>query len=337
LRPGIALIAVLLTGTTGYRLIGGPRYSLLDCLYMTVITISTIGYGEIIDLSRSPFGRVFTMFIAFTGIGLLAFILSNATVFLLQGELRDVFRRRKMEKIIEKYKEHYIVCGVEGVGSYIVHELLSTKRQCVIIDIDRTKIEKILEEYAGQVYIEGDATDSDILSRAGILLARGVFAVVGDDNQNLVICLTAKQLNPQVRVVSRCSNIKNIDKIKKAGADAVVSPTSIGGLRMVSEMVRPAVVSFLDIMLRDREKNLRVEEIPVPQSFAGKSISSLNLKKYPSILLLAIKTKGDWIYNPPEEYVIQPDNTFIVLTTPEARAQLEEFLSNKSSGDSGRE
>lgn len=133
-----------------------------------------------------------------------------------------------------------------------------------------------------------------------------MFAVSGDDNQNLVISLTAKQLNPNIRVVARCHDLKNIDKLKKVGADAVVSPTFIGGLRMASEMVRPTVVSFLDIMLRDKKKNLRVEEIPVPELFAGKAIADLQLKKYPNTLLLAVRTKDDWIFNPTDDYIIKP-------------------------------
>ncbi|MDA8340457.1 MAG: potassium channel protein [Nitrospiraceae bacterium] len=327
LWAGISLVFVLVIGTVGYWFVGRGQYSLLDCLYMTVITIATIGYGEIIDMSGNPAGRGFTIFIALFGIGTLTYILSNFTAFIVEGELNETFRRRKMEKIIKKFKDHYIVCGIEGVGFHIVSELYDTKRPHVIVDIDRKKIEKILETFQERVYIEGDATDSDTLLKAGIMEAKGLFAVSGDDNQNLVISLTAKQLNPNTRVVARCHDLKNIDKVKKAGADAVVSPTFIGGLRMASEMVRPTVVSFLDIMLRDKDKNLRVEEIPVPESFVGKAIADLQLKKYPNMLLLAVRTKDDWIFNPSDDYVIKPENALIFMATPQERQEMESIFS----------
>jgi voltage-gated potassium channel len=140
------------------------------------------------------------------------------------------------------------------------------------------------------------------------------------------LSLTAKQLNPRLRVVARCNDIRNTEKMKKAGADAVVSPGAIGGLRMASEMVRPTVVSFLDTMLRDREKNLRVEELPVPEAFVGRPISALNLKRFSHALLLAVKTGENWVYNPSESCVIDKENTLVFMTTPEGRNELAGFL-----------
>ncbi|MBF0327704.1 MAG: potassium channel protein [Nitrospirae bacterium] len=316
---GIALFLVIILGTLGYRVIGGDKYSLVDCLYMTVITISTIGYGEIVDLANNPIGRVFTMVIALCGIGSLTYILSNVTAFIVEGELNEAFRRRKMEKLIEKFKDHHIVCGIEGVGFHIVNELYETKRPYVIVDIDRKKIEKILPTFHTNVYIEGDATDNDTLLKAGINRATGLFAVSGDDNLNMVISLTAKQLNPSIRVVARSHDLKNIEKMKMAGADAVVSPTFIGGLRMASEMVRPAVVSFLDIMLRDKERGLRIEEVEIPASYVGKPLSALSLKRYKHTLLLAIRTLEDWVFNPQEDYLVQPSSTLVLMSNPEER------------------
>jgi voltage-gated potassium channel len=187
-------------------------------------------------------------------------------------------------------------------------------------------MEKSFESLHDEVFIEGDATDSNILLKAGVDKAAGLFAVTGDDNQNLVVSLTAKQLNPRLKVVARCNDMRNSEKMKKAGADAVVSPTAIGGLRMASEMLRPTVVSFLDTMLRDREKNLRVEELPVPASFVGQPISALNLRRCSHTLLLAIKTKGDWVYNPSESHIIDPENTLVFMTTPEGRDELAGFF-----------
>lgn len=231
-----------------------------------------------------------------------------------------------MEKIAGNYTEHYIVCGLGSVGCCVANELHATNRPHVIVDVSKKDMDKSLESAQDEVFIEGDATDSDTLLRAGIEKARGLFAVTGDDNQNLVISLTAKQLNPKLRIVARCSDMKNSGKMKKAGADAIVSPNAIGGLRMASEMVRPTVVSFLDTMLRDTGMNLRVEELPVPESFAGRPISALNLKRFCHVLLLAVKTGEEWVYNPSESYVIDQKNTLVFMTTPEGRDEIAKFF-----------
>ncbi len=320
-------MAVLIAGTAGYRIISVGNSSLIDCLYMTLITITTIGFGEIVDLSSSPQGRIFTMFIALCGIGIITYTLSNLTAFIVEGSLNEAFLRRKMEKTIRKLSDHFIVCGIDGVGHYIINELYETKRPHVIVDTSRQNIEKFLHDYHEDFFIVGDATDNDTLLEAGVMKAKGVFAVTGDDNNNLVISITAKQLNPSVKVIACCYDLKNMDKIKKAGADAVISPTFIGGLRMASEMIRPAVVSFLDIMLRDKKKNLRIEEIPVPDSYSGQPLSVLNLQKYPDTLLLAVKIKSDWIFNPDRHYAFTPGTTLIIMTTPEDREEIQKAVS----------
>ena len=321
-----ALAIVLLIGTMGYLIIGGGRYSIVDCLYMTVITITTVGYGEIIDLSNKPMGRAFTMFIAFSGIGIAAYLFSNVTAFMVEGRLQEIFWRRKMERVIGKLKQHYIICCVEGVGFYIARELNSTHRPYVIVDHDKARAERVIGNLENELFLEGDPTDSDLLIKAGINKAQGLFAVTGDDNENLVISLTAKTLNSGVKVVAACNDLKNMEKIKKAGADAIVSPSFIGGLRIVSEMIRPTVVSFLDTMMRDQEKNLRIEEISISESFVNKPIKTLSLKKYPNILLLAIRGKEGWVYNPGEDYILKKDDILVIMTTPEEKSELERIF-----------
>jgi len=323
---GAILLAIILIGTVGYWFIGGRQYSFVDALYMTIITISTIGFGEIIDLSGNVVGRVFTIFIAISGVGVLLYFVTNLTALVVEGELKESFRRRRMEKTASNLRDHYIVCGVGSVGFYIANELYVTKRPYVIVDVDKKNIERSLESLHDEVFIEGDATNSDTLLKAGIEKASGLFAVTGDDNHNLVISLTAKQLNPNLRIVARCNEIENSQKMRKAGADAIVSPSSIGGLRMASEMVRPTAVSFLDTMLRDRRRNLRIEELAVPGSFAGKSLSVLNLNRHANTLLLAVRTGEDWVYKPSENYVITPESTLVFMTTPEGREELARLL-----------
>jgi voltage-gated potassium channel len=323
---GAILVAIIVIGTVGYWFIGGRQYSFVDTLYMTVITITTIGFAEIINLSGNVGGRIFTIFIAISGVGTMAYIVTNITALIVEGQLTESFRRRKMEKIAGNSKDHYIICGLGSVGSYIANELHDTKRPHVIVDSNKENIVKRLESLQDEVFIEGDATDSNVLLKAGVEKAAGLFAVTGDDNQNLVVSLTAKQLNPRLKVVVRCHDVRNSAKMKKAGADAVVSPAAIGGLRMASEMLRPTVVSFLDTMLRDRERNLRVEELAVPESFVGQPISALNLKRCSHTLLLAIRTKGDWVYNPSESHIVDQDNTLVFMTTPEGRDELAKFF-----------
>jgi len=325
LWASIALIVVLSIGTSGYWLIGDQQYSILDCFYMTVITISTIGFTEVIDLSGNPQGRLFTIALALTGIGVLTYLLSNFTASVVEGELNEIFRRKKMEKMIQKYHDHFIVCGADSVSQYIMGELYSTQRRFVLVDLDQSKIEALMEPFPNHAFVEGDATDDSIQRKAGIERAQGLFAVTGDDNQNLVICLTAKQLNPKVKVVSRCRQVKNVGKMEKAGADSVVSTSSIGGLRMAAVMVRPAVVSFLDVMLRDN-KNLRIEEATVGQSLVGSPLSSLHFEKYPSTLLLAIRTGSDYLYNPPRSHRIRQGEVLVIMTTPQERAEFQKYL-----------
>lgn len=323
---GIILVVILAIGTLGYWLIAGGQYSLVDTFYMTWITITTIGFGEIVDLSGNAGGRLFTVFIALTGIGTLMYVVTNLTALVVEGEITESFRRRRMEKRANEYKDHYIVCGLGSVGLQIVSELDATKRPYVIVEPDKSKIDKTMEHFPKAVFIEGDATDNETLEQAGAAKAKGLFAATGDDNLNLIISVTAKQLNSALRVIARCANSSNSGKMARAGADAVISPSSIGGLRMASEMIRPTATSFLDVMLRDKATNLRVEEVAVPQAFIDKSISALNLKKHPRTLLLAVKSKESWTYHPPDDHVLRPDSVLVVMTTADERRQLEQAL-----------
>lgn len=324
----LSLVIVLSVGTTGYWLIGERQYSLLDCLYMTVITISTIGFTEVIDLSNSPQGRLFTIGLALSGIGVLTYLLSNITASVVEGELNEIFRRKKMEKIIQNYHQHFIVCGADPVAEYIVEDLHATNRPFVVVASDHDELESLMENYPDQAFVEGDATDNSVQLKAGIEKAEGLFAVTEDDNQNLVISLTAKQLNPKVKVVSRCSHAKNVEKMQTVGVDSVVSTASIGGLRMAAVMVRPAVVSFLDVMLRDK-RHFRIEEAAVGDSLLGKSLSSLHLENYPSTLVLAIKKGNDYVYNPPRNHRFEAGEVLIIMTIPQERIQFENYLQSQ--------
>jgi voltage-gated potassium channel len=320
----IAMVLILTIGTVGYRVIGGPEYSWVDCFYMTFITVATIGFGEIVDLSESPGGRLFTVFIAIAGIGTMTYMLSTLTAFILEGDINQVWRRNKMQNKIGKLKDHYIVCGVGRVGSNVAHELVMTGRHCVVVDTELQHIESYLVRHPEQLYLHGDATDNDILLAAGILHARGVFAVASDDSQNLVISLSAKQMNPKLRVVARCHEVKNVDKTRRAGADEIVSPDFTGGLRIVSAMVRPHVVSFLDDMIKS-DNNLRMEEIIVPAGFSGKQLSMLYFASN-DYIVLAVRQGGEWVFNPSSQHVVHDGDVLMVMTTPHGRTRLEQLI-----------
>ena len=320
----LALLLVMAVGTLGYRLLGGEQYSWVDCFYMTFITISTIGYIEAVDVTQYEYGRLFTVFIGVTGIGVLGYVLSTVTAAMLEGDINVSWRRKKMLQRIEKLKGHYIVCGMGRVGSNVANELATTGRPCVIIDANLGQIEKYLDRHPEQLYMHGDATDNDILLAAGVKCARGVFAVASDDSQNLVISLSAKQLNPELRVVARCHDVKNVEKTRRAGADEIVSPDFTGGLRIVSAMVRPNVESFLDEMIKS-DDNLRMEEVVVPSGFSGKLIAMFNLSSRDCVLL-AIRQGGKWVFNPTMQHVVHDGDVLMVMTTPHGRIRLEQLI-----------
>ncbi|MBM3347902.1 MAG: potassium channel protein, partial [Betaproteobacteria bacterium] len=310
--------------TIGYRIIGGPKYLLLDCLYMTFITVATIGYGEIISLADGSSGRIFTMVIGSMGIGIVYFMLAKMTMFLVAGEVNVELRRRNMLKSISKLNGHYIVCGIGRVGSNVALELSVTDRPYVVIDTNQAHIDAYRERYADALYLHGDASEDDILLNAGIGKAAGVFAVTGDDAKNLVITLSATQLNAAARVVARCHEVNYIEKIRKVGADAIVSPDFTGGMRIASSMIRPQVVNLLDEMRRT-EDGLRVEEVHVPGSFSGCSLGELGLRDQHHVLM-AVRAGERWQFNPRESELVQAGNTLIVMTTPAGRVSLERKL-----------
>ena len=322
--PALALVCVNLIGMVGYKIIGGAQVTWLDSLYMTFITVATIGYGEIVDLSQSPGGRVFTIGIALIGIGVTTYLISSLTAFILEGDMNQALRRRKMRKSIAALRQHYIICGIGRVGTNVAHELEATGRPYVVIESSKEAIEHYMEKCPSALCTHADSSEDSALLEAGIEHAAGVFAVTGDDSKNLVITLSAKLLKPEARVVARCHEVNYIDKIRKVGADAIVSPDFTGGMRIVSSMVRPQVVSFLDEMLR-ADNALRVEEVHLPETFATATIGALKLNRR-DFILLAVRAKDQWEFNPAEDFGIHPGNTLVVMTTPAGRKSLEKSL-----------
>lgn len=319
------LIVVHVFGTVGYMVLTEGKYSWFDAFYMTFITVATIGFGEIIDMSSNQPARILTVVIGILGAGNLSLLFSVVTVAILETDLNGNLRRRRMEKAIKKLKGHYILCGFGRVGRNIAHELEATNRHFVGIDEDMQRLEDYKERNPGFLFLHGDASDDEILLAADLEDARGLFAVTGDDSRNLMIVITAKQLKPDVRVVARCTEQRNIEKMKKAGADAIVSPDFTGGMRIASAMIRPHVVSFLDEMLKS-EKNLRMEEVQVPAGFIPKPLGSLRMRSANYVLLAVRQRNGEWQFNPDDNFLLKPGFMLIAMASPVGRSEIETRL-----------
>ncbi len=322
LRPIVfAFLFVLLVGTVGYKIIV-PDASFFDGLYMTFVTVTTIGYSEVIALENNTAGRVFTIIIAFLGIGVLTYGLSNTAAFIIETDLTKPFRERKMEKKLSKMKGHFIICGWSTVGRHVAEELEHTKRSFVVGDWNQEVVDEVNELYQFGMAFKGDCTDDDFLKKLNVQDAEGLFIATRDDHQNIVICVTARQLNKTMRIVAHCKESDAQKKLHFVGADSVVSPSSIGGLRMASEMVRPTVTGFLDTMLRDTNLNLRIEEVTVGEKYAGKTVADLPLEGLDMTLVMAIREGGQWTYNPTRDHSLKQYAVIILMTSPEELKKL---------------
>lgn len=324
LYGGLLLMLITASGTLGYHHIGRPSATWIDSFYMTFITIATIGYGETVDLSTHPMGRLFTVFIAVVGIATLSYLFSTLVALLIDSDLNADLRKKRMEKQIAQMKDHYIVCGIGRVGSNVAHELVKTRRGFVVIERDRAVLDGWLEHHPSAPHLHDDAADDDALRRAGLANAAGVFAVTGDDSHNLMIALSVKLLSPKVRVVVRLHDIRNTNKAKRAGADEIVSPDFTGGMRIASAMVRPHVVNFMDQMLHS-DDSLRVEQVLVPAGFVSTPVAKL-VPKSRDYLLMATHEHGKWVFNPPDDHLINAGAALVLMASPDGRLQVEKLL-----------
>ena len=320
----VLLLIITVIGTLGYHEIGSPNATWVDSFYMTFITIATIGYGEIVDLSQHPMGRLFTVFISVLGIGTLSYLFSMVVALLIDADLNAGLRKKRMEKEIAGLSDHYVICGIGRVGSNVATELLKTKRPFVVIESDREALDNWLEHHPNTLHLHDDTADDDALHKAGAGRAAGVFAVTGDDSHNLMVALSVKMSDPKVRVVVRLHDIRNTKKARRAGADEIVSPDFTGGMRIASAMVRPHVVNFMDKMLHSDE-GLRVEEVVVPNDFDTTPLATL-IPKSRDYLLMAIQENGKWLFNPADDHPVQGGATLVMMANPEGRAHIEKLV-----------
>jgi voltage-gated potassium channel len=310
-------------GTAGFLWIGGATTSPVDALYMTFITVSTIGFSEVIDLTDHPGGRLFTIAIALLGIGTMTFLFSTVTAFVLETNQNRSYRRRRVQDRIARLNDHYVVCGAGRIGGYVIDELEASGLAWVAIDNSVAAIEQIHERRPTALWVEGDAADDDTLERAGIARCRGVFAVTGDDSKNLVVSLSAKQLNPAARVVARVHDPRNVAKTLRAGADEIVSPDFSGGRRIAALMLRPQMVSLVDELLRAGGP-LSVEELAVPAG--SRRLTVAGLGRSTEWLLVAIREGERWAFNPPDDALIAEASVLIVIASETGRRELERAL-----------
>ena len=283
---------------------------------MTVISLTSVGYGEIIEITGNIPAQLFTMVLITFGMGIILYGLSTLTALIIEGELTGILRKNKMEKMINRLSNHYIVCGGGETGRHVLDELIKNKESVVLVEHDEENIErsKIIDN--DLLYIKGDATEDQNLVLAGIERASGILISLPSDRDNLYVTMTARILNRKIRIISRLIDQKLELKLKTAGANNVVSPNYIGGLRMASEMIRPTVVDFLDSMLRSSQGNLRIHQIVVTasSSVAGKSIAESGLVDKFNLLVLGAKLPGKEIeFNPSLNGILNPGMTLIVM------------------------
>lgn len=306
------LTSVLFLGALGYHLIEGWHW--FDALYMTVITLATVGYGEIHPLTTP--GRVFTIFLIMGGMGIILYAVTEVTAFIVEGEMTGFIRRRRMQKTVGKLSNHYIICGAGKTGLHVVEELVRTKRTYVVIEHDPERLEKLTDR--GYTVLQGDATEDSVLQQAGIGRAAGLVTTLLNDKDNLFVVITARGLNPKLRIVSKITELDSREKFLRNGADSAVSANYIGGLRMASELIRPDAVSFLDTMLRDNS-GLRVEDITVGPStrYGGMTLSHCDVLQKHGILLVSMKHNGETQFNPVHQTKLHAGDSLIVIGTPD--------------------
>jgi voltage-gated potassium channel len=311
----VVIVLILMTslvsgGTVGYMAIEG--LSFIDAFYMTVITISTVGFREVHDLSNE--GKLFTIILIFAGLFIAAFAVTVVSSFVIEGEFRFLMRRRIMENKVAGLKDHYIICGSGQTGRYIVSEFVKRNMPYVVIEKDRARVEQIIEQ--GGLAVVGDATAEEDLQKVGIERAKGLLCCLSSDADNVFVVLTARGLNQDLYIISRAIDDKADLKLLKAGSDKVVSPNEIGGVRMASLILRPAVVSFLDVITHAGKVTIDLEEVTVRKNsfLDGVTLSGANIPGQTGLIVLAVKSSsGDTSVNPGPDFSLSEEDVLIVM------------------------
>ena len=322
-----ALIALIVSfGTIGYMGIEG--WNFIDSLYMTIITLTTVGFKEVNDLSLS--GRIFTIVLLIGGVGTVFYTLGIGAKIIVEGELQEVYGRRRLEKKLKDLRDHYIVCGYGRMGKIVARELKHEKLKFAVIE----KNEVILDadEKNGTLIIQGDATSDDLLKRVGIERAKCLISVLPTDAENLYVVLSARGLKPDLLIVARAGEEGSEQKLLRAGADRVVSPYHIGGLRMAHTVLKPAVVDFIEFATKSGNIDLQIEEITIQEGsqLVNLSLDECGIGRDLGIIIVAIKQKtGEMKFNPTFRTAIQVGDTLIAVGETSKLAVLEKMAAKE--------
>jgi voltage-gated potassium channel len=324
LRNAFALLtAVTAAGVLGYMTIGGVGF--LDAFYMTAITLSTVGYREVVP--PTPAVQLFTISLLFAGFGVVLYGASLLAGDVIEGRLQQVFGRRRVQRQIEQLADHYIVCGFGRMGRIVCKELAAKPARFVVVEKDPGAIRQLEQE--GVLYVDGDATEDAILSQAGIARARGLVSALSRDEDNLYVVLSARQLQPNLLIVARAEDERSETKLMRAGASRVVSPYVIGGSRMAGALLRPAVLDVLDLATHHRSIELKIEELVVAPAAlpAGISLRDSGLRDQNGLIVIAIKkASGEMVFNPDPETRIDAGDRLVVIGQQSSLLDLERRL-----------
>ncbi len=322
------LALLLVGGTLGYLLIEG--WSFGDAFYMSAITVTAVGYNEVHPLSDA--GRAFTMLLLGGGLTFMGVWFALITSLIVELDLTHVFRSRRIVKSINALKDHVVVCGAGRTGRQVIHELEGAGAPWVVIERDGEHIEKLLAHYPAGLVITGDATDDEILLQSGLENAKGLVSCLSADTDNLFVCLSARDLAPKLTIIVRAYEEQSTDKLYRAGATHVVSPNVSGAIRMASVLLRPSVVSFLDIATRSSQLDLRMEQLAISSgsSISSKRLSDARIPQETGLIVLATSKastgKDDFVFNPSADTRLDVGDQLIVLGTVEQIAKLRAYV-----------
>ncbi len=317
----LMMLLLVLAGTVGYYLLE-PEYSLFDGLYMTVTTLTTVGYGEVHPLSTT--GRSFTIALILGGVFTLFYMAGEMVRGVVSGEVGNLLGRQRMERGLLRLKNHLIVCGYGRMGRLVCHEFASQKLEFVVIEANAELLANFSVEHGFPLH--GDATSDEVLRRAGIERARALVTVLGSDADNLYITMSARLLNERLFIVARSEYEGAEPKLQRAGADRVVSPYAIGGARVAHAVLRPTVVDFLELAMRAEYLELQIEETLIGErsTLAGQTLRDSQLRQNLGLMIVAIKkANGQLIHNPPHDAVMQPGDILITLGHRQQLDQLD--------------
>lgn len=317
---------LILGGTTGYVIIEG--WSWAEALFMTVITLSTVGYGEVQPLTMP--GMIFSIVLIMLGVGTVAYSFSTVADYIIAGELRGILRRQRMIREIGKLRNHYIICGYGRVGKQVVEGLRHDGYDVVVIEVDTDRATLLQEDLIN--HIVGDASEDRLLIEAGIEHARGLFTCLRDDADNVLVTLSARTLNPSLFIIARSNSPSTEQKLHIAGANQVINPYLIAGNRMAAQMTHPGVVEFLDVVMRRKDLELHIEEVTVgPDSELNqKALADSRVRSITGVNVLAVRRGQDRLFTDVDpEFLLEAGDALICLGTAEQLAELANLAADQ--------